>query len=170
MPERGTTDDFLDANERFAREGFAGPLPLRPSLATAIVACMDSRMPIFKILGLQQGEAHIIRNAGGVITDDVIRSLVISQRLMGTRRIVLIHHTDCGLTKFSEDQMRIELEEATGMTPRFAFETFRDAYANVRQSARRLRLSPFLLHREEIAGFVYDVTDGRLRQVEIDAP
>lgn len=159
-------DDFLEANRRYARAGFAGPLPLAPSRHIAIVACMDSRMPIFAILGLRSGEAHILRNAGGVVTDDVIRSLILSQRLMGTREIVLIHHTDCGLTKISEDALRAELERDTGIRPRFAFESFQDPYADVRQSIRRIRTSPFLLNRDRVRGFVYDVATGLLNPVE----
>ena len=134
----------------------------------AIVACMDSRMPIFAILGLKSGEAHIIRNAGGVVTDDVIRSLLLSQRLMGTREIVLVHHTDCGLSKISEDALRAELERDTGLRPRFAFESFQDPYADVRQSIRRLQRSPFLPHRDAIRGFVYEVETGYLRPVTFD--
>ena len=161
-------DQLLDANRKYARELFVGPLPLAPARRMAIVACMDSRMPIFAILGLQSGEAHIIRNAGGVVTDDVIRSLLLSQRLMGTREIVLVHHTDCGLTKVSEDRMRHELEEATGMRPWFAFESFSDPYSDVRQSIRRLQRSPFLPHRDAIRGFVYEVETGYLREVSLD--
>ncbi|MCY2959084.1 MAG: carbonic anhydrase [Planctomycetota bacterium] len=159
-------DDLLDANLKYAHDGFAGPLPLAPARHLAIVACMDSRMPIFAILGLRSGEAHILRNAGGVVTDDVIRSLIISQRLMGTREIVLVHHTDCGLTKISEDTLRAELERDTGIRPRFAFESFQDPYADVRQSIRRLQTSPFLKYRDRIRGFVYDVSSGLLREVE----
>lgn len=158
-------DDLLDANRRYAREAFVGPLPLAPARHMAIVACMDSRMPIFAILGLRSGEAHILRNAGGVVTDDVIRSLILSQRLMGTREIVLVHHTDCGLTKISEDALRAELERDTGLRPRFAFESFQDPYADVRQSIRRLQGSPFLTHRDRIRGFVYDVETGLLNEV-----
>lgn len=158
-------DQLLDANRKYARELFVGPLPLAPARRMAIVACMDSRMPIFAILGLRSGEAHILRNAGGVVTDDVIRSLILSQRLMGTREIVLLHHTDCGLTKISEDALRAELERDTGLRPRFAFESFQDPYADVRQSIRRLQTSPFLAHRDKIRGFVYDIATGLLDEV-----
>lgn len=158
-------DDLLEANRKYARSIFAGPLPLAPARRMAIVACMDSRMPIFPILGLRPGEAHILRNAGGVVTDDVIRSLILSQRLMGTREIVLLHHTDCGLTKISEDALRAELERDTGLRPRFAFESFQDPYADVQQSIRRIQTSPFLLDRERVRGFVYDVESGLLRVV-----
>lgn len=158
-------DPILESNRQYAHAGFAGPLPLAPSRRMAVVACMDSRMPIFAILGLKSGEAHIIRNAGGVVTDDVIRSLILSQRLMGTREIVLVHHTDCGLTKISEDQLRAELERDTGLRPRFAFESFHDPYVDVRQSIRRLKQSPFLKHHDHIRGFVYDVATGFLHEV-----
>lgn len=158
-------DPILDSNRQYAVSTFVGPLPLAPSRHMAVVACMDSRMPIFAILGLRSGEAHIIRNAGGVVTDDVIRSLILSQRLMGTREIVLVHHTDCGLTKISEDQLRAELERDTGLRPRFAFESFQDPHADVRQSIRRLQTSPFLKHKDQIRGFVYDVATGFLHEV-----
>jgi len=161
-------DEIREHADRYSRDGFAGMLPLRPSRSLAIVTCMDSRMPIFAILGLRPGEAHIIRNAGGVVTDDVVRSLLLSQRLMGTREIVLVHHTDCGLTKISEDRMRSELERDTGMRPWFAFESFQDPYADVKQSILRLRRSPFLVHRDRISGFVYEVESGLLHPV--DAP
>jgi carbonic anhydrase len=161
-------DDLVERNRRYARESFGGLLPLRPRRKLAVVACMDSRMPVFSILGLAPGEAHIVRNAGGVITDDVIRSLVLSQRLMGTESIVLIPHTASGLTKISEDDLRATLETETGMRPSFAFEAFRDPYDNVRQSMRRLRLSPFLLHRDRIRGFVYDVANGLLEEVRLE--
>jgi carbonic anhydrase len=162
-----TPFEILAHNEAFVRERFIGMRPLSPARQMAVVACMDSRMPIFPLLGLQPGDAHVIRNAGGVVTDDVIRSLTLSQRAMGTRAIVLVHHTDCGLTKISEDEMRAELEAATGHAPRFPFEAFKDPYANVRQSIRRLRNSPFLLHKDEILGFVYDVQTGRLHEVKL---
>jgi len=158
-------DKILESNQRYMRSGFVGPLPLAPGRHMAVVACMDSRMPIFAILGLKPGDAHIIRNAGGVVTDDVIRSLILSQRLMGTREIILVHHTDCGLTKISEDQLRKELERDTGMLPRFAFESFQDPYVDIRQSIRRLRQSPFLPYHDQIRGFVYDVETGYLNEV-----
>jgi carbonic anhydrase len=163
-------DDLLDPNRRYAQEAFAGPLPLTPARHMAVVACMDSRMPIFAILGLSSGEAHIIRNVGGVVTDDVIRSLIVSQRLMGTREIVLVHHTDCGLTKISEDALRAELERDTGLRPRFSFESFQDPYTDVRQSIRRLQISPYLQHRDRIRGFVYDVGTGLLHEVFVADP
>jgi carbonic anhydrase len=159
------TEDLLSHNRRYAKSVFTGPLPLRPARKMAIVACMDSRMPIFAILGLKPGEAHIIRNAGGVVTDDVIRSLLLSQRLMGTEEIFLVHHTDCGLTKINEDAMRAELERDTGMRPWFALESFEDPYLDVRQSMLRLRRSPFLTHRDRIRGFVYEIETGLLHEV-----
>lgn len=160
-----TAAEIAAHNEQYVRERFVGMRPLRPARETAVVACMDSRMAVFALLGLEPGDAHIIRNAGGVVTDDVIRSLVLSQRAMGTHGIVIVQHTDCGLTKISEDQMRATIEAETGVAPRFVFEAFRDPFANVRQSIRRLHLSPFLNHRDEILGFVYDVETGRLHEV-----
>ena len=160
------TDDLLANNARYASERFAGMRPLRPARAMAIVACMDSRMDLFEMLGLASGDAHVLRNAGGVITDDVIRSLVLSQRAMGTRTIVLIHHTDCGLSKVSEDELREQLEAETGFRPTWAFDAFRDPFEDVRQSIRRLRANPFVVHAEDIRGFVYEVETGRLHEVE----
>jgi carbonic anhydrase len=156
--------DIRAANEAFAAAHFTGMRPLAPARHMAIVACMDSRLDVFDALGLDNGDAHVIRNAGGVVTDDVIRSLMLSQRLMGTTSIVLVHHTDCGMQKVSEDQMKQEVEAETGMRPAFAIESFTDPYANVRQSISRLRHSPFLLHKELIVGFVYDVETGLLNQ------
>jgi carbonic anhydrase len=161
-------DRLLAANERFADAFETGDQPVEPSLRLAVVACMDSRLDVFAALGLAGGEAHVLRNAGGVVTDDVIRSLAISQRRLGTREIVLVHHTDCGMEKVTDDGFREELREATGMAPSFAIESFDDVDANVRQSIARLRNSPFLLHRDEIRGFVYDVDTGRLREVNPD--
>jgi carbonic anhydrase len=151
-------------------EGFAGSLPerhldVRPSRELAIVTCMDSRLDVFAALGLGNGEAHVLRNAGGVITDDVIRSLAISQRLLGTREVMLIHHTDCGMEKLSDDGFRAELQEETGIAPSFAVESFGDVEADVRQSILRVRRSAFLPNRDSVRGFVYDVDDHRLREV-----
>jgi len=131
----------------------------------AVVTCMDSRMDIFALLGLGNGEAHIIRNAGGVITDDVIRSLCLSQRHLGTREVVLVHHTDCGLQQVSEDGMRAEIEEDIGVKPWWAFESFDDPYVDVRQSMRRLEMTPFIPFKEHVRGFVYDVGTGLLHEV-----
>jgi carbonic anhydrase len=159
--------DELRANARiYAATHFEGPRPIQPARHLAVVACMDSRMDIFGLLGLHSGDAHIIRNAGGVVTDDVIRSLVLSQRLLGTTGIVLVHHTDCGLQKVSEDDMRAELERETGMRPSFSFEAFSDPFTNVRQSIARLHLNPFLASKRDITGFVYNVETGELHDVE----
>jgi carbonic anhydrase len=161
-----STDDFLARNADWA-EGFEGQgLPVNPHRHVAIVACMDSRMPIFGILGLDRGDAHIIRNAGGVVTDDVIRSLTLSQRALGTREIILIHHTDCGLQKVTEATFNAELEAELGVRPHWALESFEDPYADTRQSMQRLRLSPFVPYKDHIRGFVYDVDNGRLDEVE----
>lgn len=158
-------DDLLANND-----GFAASLPTRhldvaPSRRLAIVTCMDSRLDVFAALGLSDGEAHVLRNAGGVITDDVIRSLAVSQRRLGTREVMLIHHTDCGMQKLSDDGFRAELMEATGVSPAFAIESFADVDADVRQSILRVRRSAFLLHRDSVRGFVYDVDTHRLREV-----
>ena len=161
-------DDLLAHNERYARERFGGMRPLRPARHLAIVACMDSRMDIFEMLGLQAGDAHIIRNAGGVVTDDVIRSLLLSQRLLGTTEVILVHHTDCGLTKVTDDELKAQLEAETGIRPSFAIECFTDPYADVRQSIARLRNSPFVASKDSISGYVYEVETGLLRSV--DAP
>ena len=140
-------------------------LPLRPARELAVLACMDSRLDLFRILGLRPGEAHLIRNAGGVVTPDAIRSLTLSQRKLGTRGIVLVHHTDCGLQKVTEDGFKAELIEATGMAPDWPVEAFSDVDEDVRQSMARLRHNPFLAHRDDIRGFVYEVENGRLREV-----
>jgi carbonic anhydrase len=162
---RPSAGELVANNARYV-EGFADhDLALRPRRQLAIVACMDSRMDIFQMLGLEHGEAHIIRNAGGVVTDDVIRSLVLSQRLLGTREIVLVHHTNCGLQAISEDEFKAEIEAEVGIKPWWALECFTDPFADVRQSINRLRNSPFVKHKEHISGFVYDVADGRLHAV-----
>jgi len=161
-------DRLLANNEAFAERFDHGHLDLRPSLRLAIVACMDSRLDVFAALGLADGQAHVLRNAGGVITDDVIRSLAISQRRLDTREILLIHHTDCGMQKVTDDGFRAELQEATGMAPAFAIESFVDVEANVRQSIARVRNSPFVPHRDRVLGFVYDVDTGRLHEVDPD--
>ena len=158
-------DELIAQNEEFA-----GSLPehhfdVRPSRELAIVTCMDSRLDVFAALGLGNGEAHVLRNAGGVITDDVIRSLAISQRLLGTREVMLIHHSDCGMEKISDDGFRAELREETGVSPSFAIESFKDLDADVRQSILRVRRSAFLPNRDSVRGFVYDVDDHRLREV-----
>lgn len=158
--------DELVANNARYHESFGDPpLDVRPRRKLAIVACMDSRMDIFEMLGLEHGEAHIIRNAGGVVTDDVIRSLVLSQRRLGTREIILVHHTNCGLEGVSSDDFLHELELESGVRPWWALEAFRDPYDDVRQSVKRLQLSPFVAHKDHISGFVYDVHTGKLHPV-----
>ena len=159
-------DDLIAFNRRFAAAFPRRHLDVRPTLNLAIVTCMDSRLDVFSALGLENGQAHVLRNAGGVITDDVIRSLAISQRRLGTREIALIHHTDCGMQLISDDGFRAELQEATGMSPSFAIESFADVEADVRQSIARVRHSPFLPHRDQVRGFVYDVDTGELVEIE----
>ncbi len=162
-------DKLLASNESFAASLPAKHLDVRPSRGLAIVTCMDSRLDVFAALGLGDGEAHVLRNAGGVITDDVIRSLAISQRLLGTREVMLIHHTDCGMEKISDDSFRAELQEQTGVAPAFAIESFADVDADVRQSILRVRRSVFLPERGSVRGFVYDVDTHRLREVAAEA-
>lgn len=162
-------DELVAANRDAAATFDGADLQVAPTRQLAVIACMDSRMDIFKILGLGNGEAHIIRNGGGVITDDVVRSLCLSQRLLGTREVVLLHHTDCGLQKLRPTEFLAELEQELGVKPSWALESFEDPYADVRQSMQRLHLSPFVLHKDHIRGFVYDVTDGLIREVELDA-
>ena len=159
-------DDLLAKNREYAATFPAGHLPVAPRRQLAVVACMDSRMDIFDILGLAHGEAHVIRNAGGVITDDVIRSLCVSQRLLGTREVILLHHTDCGLQKVTDDAFKAELEAELGVKPWWALESFHDPYLDTAQSMRRLRMTPFVPHRDHIRGFVYDVDSGSLTEVD----
>jgi carbonic anhydrase len=162
------TDELLQHNVAYAAEFDDGDLAVAPRRQLAIVACMDSRMDVFGILGLEHGEAHVVRNAGGVITDDVIRSLCVSQRLLGTREVILLHHTDCGLQKVTDDAFKAELEAELGVTPQWAVESFIDPVADVRQSIRRLQLSPFIRYKDHIRGFVYDVSTGLLDEVGRD--
>lgn len=162
-------DDLLDNNRAFATSLPEKHLDVEPSRRLAIVTCMDSRLDVFAALGLRDGEAHVLRNAGGVITDDVIRSLAVSQRRLGTREVMLIHHTDCGMQKITDDGFRGELQEETGVAPAFAIESFVDVEADVAQSILRVRNSPFLPHRDEVRGFVYDVDDHQLREVAVSA-
>jgi carbonic anhydrase len=164
-PFHPNADELIGHNARYAEQFADRGLSLRPRRQLAIVACMDSRMDIFQMLGLAHGEAHIIRNAGGVVTDDVIRSLVLSQRFLGTREIILVHHTDCGLQSVREDDFKAEIEAETGIRPWWALESFTDPYANVGQSIKRLQLSPFIRHKDHISGFVYDMATGMLRPV-----
>ena len=161
-------DELIEHNARYVEQFADGDLSLRPKRHLAIVACMDSRMDIFQMLGLDHGDAHIVRNAGGVVTDDVIRSLVLSQRLLGTREIILVHHTNCGLEKIDEHRFKAELEAEVGIKPWWALEGFGDPFTDTRQSINRLRHSPFITYKDHIRGFVYDVHDGRLHEVEPD--
>jgi carbonic anhydrase len=159
------TDRLVEANEGYAA-AFADPgMDARPVLRVAVVACMDARLDLHAALGLELGDCHTIRNAGGVVTDDVIRSLTISQRALGTRSIVLIHHTGCGMESLTED-FRHELEMEVGQRPSWAVESFQDVDQDVRQSMRRVRTSPFLLHSDDVRGFVFDVRTGLLREVD----
>jgi carbonic anhydrase len=158
------TDRLVANNQEYA-VSFSGPLPMPPSSGVAVVACMDARLNVYDILGLGLGEAHVIRNAGGVVTDDEIRSLAISQRLLGTREIVLIHHTDCGMLTFTDDAFKASIQEDTGIKPPWAAESFADLDADVRQSIARIKASPFVPHTDAIRGFVFDVASGKLNEV-----
>jgi len=158
------TDQLLANNETYAA-AFQGPLPLPPGRGVAVVACMDARLNVYGILGLAEGEAHVIRNAGGVITDDEIRSLTISQRLLGTREIILIHHTDCGMLTFTDDDFKASIQKETGIKPEWAAEAFPDLDDDVRQSIARIKASPFIPHKDAVRGFVFDVATGKLREV-----
>lgn len=159
------TDDYLANNEKYS-QGFSGPLPMPPSKQVAIVACMDARMDVYRLLGIAEGEAHCIRNAGGVITEDVIRSLAISQRLLGTREIILIHHTDCGMLTFTDDDFKRDIAADTGIRPGWAGEAFPDPTEDVRQSIRRVHASPFVSHAS-LRGFVFDVATGKLAEITL---
>ena len=158
-------DELLANNARYAESFDKGEVPLPPGCKLAVVACMDARLDPHRILGLKEGDAHVIRNAGGVVTDDAIRSLTISQRLLGTRAIVLIHHTDCGMLTFRDDDVKDAIEADTGLRPAFALEAFGDLEQDVRQSIARIRASPFIVHKDQIRGFVYDCASGRLNEV-----
>ncbi|MFI6529942.1 beta-class carbonic anhydrase [Streptomyces uncialis] len=158
------TDEFLGNNETYAAS-FSGPLALPPKRRLAVVACMDARLDIFSILGLREGDAHIIRNAGGAITEDAVRSLVISQRLLGTRHILLIHHTDCGMLTFTDDEFKTDIQRDVGMRPFWSPESFTDLEEDVRQSVRRIKASPFITHKSA-RGFVFDVATGKLHEVK----
>jgi carbonic anhydrase len=159
------TDEYLENNRRYS-ESFSGPLPMPPAANVAVVACMDARMNVYGILGLREGEAHVIRNAGGVVTDDEIRSLAISQRLLGTREVILIHHTDCGMLTFTDDGFKASIEADTGIKPPWAAESFSDLHEDVRQSIRRVTTSPFIPHTDAVRGFVFDVSTGLLEEVK----
>jgi len=159
------TDELLQNNARYAEAFDKGDLPIPPAKRVAVVACMDARLHVGRLLGLQEGDAHIIRNAGGVVTDDEIRSLAISQRLLGTNEIILIHHTGCGMLTFKDDEFRGQIEKETGIRPEWAAEAFADLDEDVRQNIARIRASPFLPHKDSVRGFVYEVETGRLREV-----
>jgi carbonic anhydrase len=160
-----STDQLLANNEAYVASFDKADLPLPPATRVAVVACMDARLNVYGMLGLHEGDAHVIRNAGGVITDDEIRSLVISQRLLGTEEIILIHHTDCGMLTFTDDDFKRSIEEDTGIKPTWAAESFADLDADVRQSIARIKASPFIPHKDSIRGFVYELGTGKLREV-----
>jgi carbonic anhydrase len=159
------TEELLHNNEAYAESFEKGDLPLPPARAVAVVACMDARLDVHKILGLEEGDAHVIRNAGGVITDDEVRSLTISQRLLGTREVILIHHTDCGMLTFSDDEFKAQIHEEVGLKPHFSMESFSDLEEDVRQSVARIQASAFIPHKESVRGFIYEVESGWLREV-----
>jgi carbonic anhydrase len=159
------TDELLANNEAYAAAFDKGDLPLPPGKKVAIVACMDARLNVYGALGLHEGDAHVIRNAGGVITHDEIRSLAISQRLLGTEEIILIHHTDCGMLTFTDDAFRRSIQDETGIKPEWAAESFTDVDEDVRQSIARIKASPFVARTDAVRGFVYDVATGKLREV-----
>jgi len=159
------TDELLANAERYAAGFDKGALPLPPAKGVAIIACMDARLNPYGVLGLREGDAHVIRNAGGVVTDDQIRSLAISQRLLGTTEVILIHHTGCGMLTFSDEEFRQQLVDDVGIKPPWAIETFGDLDADVRQSLARITTSPFIPHTDSVRGFVYEVETGRLREV-----
>ena len=159
-------DTYLGNNEKYAATFSKGDLPMPPAKKIAIIACMDARLETGALLGLEEGDAHVIRNAGGVVTDDVIRSLAISQRLLGTREIMLIHHSDCGMLTFADAELKETIQKETGIRPPFAMEAFSDLEDDVRQSIARINASPFVVHKDKIRGFVYEVETGRLRQVK----
>ena len=161
--------DLLANNARYAADEHDADLAVEPARQLAVVACMDARLDPSSVLGLRSGDAHILRNAGGVVTDDVIRSLCLSQRALGSREIVLVHHTDCGLQKVDEGDFRAGLQAELGVTPPWSVEAFADPHDDVRQSIRRLQLSPFIPYKDHIRGFVYDVADGRLHEVHATA-
>jgi carbonic anhydrase len=160
------TDELLRNAEAYADAFDKGELPLPPGKKVAIVACMDARLIPTRVLGLEEGDAHVIRNAGGVVTDDEIRSLAISQRLLGTEEIILIHHTDCGMLTFTDDEFKRQVQDDTGIKPEWAAEAFSDLDEDVRQSIGRIRASPFIPKKDSVRGFVYEVETGRLREVE----
>lgn len=158
-------DEFLANNEAYASKFTRGSLPMPPAKQIAVVVCMDARLETGALLRLVEGDAHVIRNAGGVVTDDVIRSLTISQRLLGTREIMLIHHTDCGMLTFTDADLKQQILDETGIKPPFAMEDFVNLDADLRQSMARVKTSPYIPHKDQIRGFVYEVESGKLREV-----
>ncbi|MFC8935347.1 beta-class carbonic anhydrase [Rhodococcus sp. NPDC057135] len=158
------TDEYLQNNAVYA-EQFTGPLPLPPSRHVAVLACMDARIDVYRVLGIKEGESHVIRNAGGVVTDDEIRSLAISQRLLGTTEIILIHHTDCGMLTFTDDDFKRSIQDEIGIKPNWAAESFPDIDEDVRQSLKRIENSPFITATTSLRGFVFDVATGKLNEV-----
>jgi len=159
------TDELLANNEAYVASFDKGDLALPPAKKVAVVACMDARLSPYGALGLEEGDAHVIRNAGGVVTEDEIRSLAISQRLLGTEEIILIHHTDCGMLTFTDDEFKSQIQAEVGIKPPWAAEAFRDLDEDIRQSIARIKASPFIPHKDSVRGFVYDVSSGRLREV-----
>jgi len=157
---------LLQNNEKYAARFSKKDLPISPARKIAILACMDARLDTGALLGLEEGDAHVIRNAGGVVTEDVIRSLMVSQRLLGTREIMLIQHTDCGMSAFADEELKDSIEKETGVRPPFAIGAFSDLEESVRQSIARIGASPFVVHKDAIRGFVYEVETGRLREVD----
>jgi len=160
-----TTDELLRNNQDYAASFASGDLPMPPGKQVAVVACMDARLNVYGLLGLREGDAHVIRNAGGVVSDDVIRSLAISQRLLGTREVILVHHTDCGMLTFKDDAVKADIEAETGLRPPFALEAFADPEQDVRQSIARIKASPFVPRTDAVRGFVFDVRTGTLQEV-----
>jgi carbonic anhydrase len=160
-----STDDLLQNAREYAASFDKGELPLPPARKVAVIACMDARLVPSRVLGLQEGDAHVISNAGGVVTDDAIRSLAISQRLLGTQEIVLLHHTDCGMLTFSDDDFKRSIQDETGIKPAWAVEAFGDLEEDVRQSIARIQASPFIPNKDSVRGFVYDVHTGAVREV-----
>ena len=158
------TDEYLQNNAAYAAQ-FSGPLPLPPSKHVAVLACMDARLDVYRALGIKEGESHVIRNAGGVVTDDEIRSLAISQRLLGTTEIILIHHTDCGMLTFTDDEFKRTIQDEIGVKPSWSPESFPDVDEDVRQSLRRIESSPFITATTSLRGFVFDVATGKLNEV-----
>jgi carbonic anhydrase len=159
------TDELLRNNAEFASSFSKGDLPMPPGKGLAVVACMDARLNVYALLGLEEGQAHVIRNAGGVVTEDVIRSLAISQRLLGTSEVILVHHTDCGMLTFTDDQVKADIEADIGLRPHFALEAFSDLERDIRQSIARIKHSPFVPNKDSVRGFIFDVTTGKLQEV-----